>query len=184
MDTPDARDDPRVLPPIEIASGLANVYVECARGSGVKARFDVATGTLRFHKHMPAGMIWPFAYGFACGTRAADGDALDAVVLAEKPVEAGRLVKGRVLGAIEGEQTAGGKTFRNDRLLVADASCPLPGRSHGIAGLAIGTVEVIEGFFVEYNRAQGRAFRVLGRLNADAAFELVRAATVPTIAGR
>jgi len=166
MTEPRPSTDPRSLPPIDAATGLANVYVECARGSVVKDKFDLASGALRLHKRMPERSPWPFAYGFICGTRAPDGDPLDAVVLSTRRVQPGSVIACRVLGAIGAEQTVEGETHANDRVIVADPACPGYGTARSIGGLDADVLDDIERFFIEYNRAQGRRFRVLGRVGA------------------
>lgn len=164
----DPAHDPGRYLPSEPGSGLLHVYVECARGAVVKDKFDVAAGGLRFHKHMPRGMAWPFAYGFVCGTRGPDGDPLDAVVLSARAIEPGRVLAGRLIGAIEAVQTVEAIPCRNDRFIVADPTCAEFGQARSLADVET-AVAGVERFFVEYNTAQGRTFRVLGRLDAPAA---------------
>ncbi len=154
---------PHGRPPID-RSGALNVYVECTRGSDVKDKFDPRTRALSFHKHMPRGLPWPFAYGFVCGTRAEDGDPVDAVVLSTRDVGAGAVIPCRVLGTIEAEQTVAGETHRNDRVIAADAACPRYGAWTSLDDASDDTVRAIEEFFIAYNEAQGRSFRVLGRV--------------------
>ncbi len=168
--------DPRRLPPIDPATGLLNAYIECVRGSAVKDKFDAARGGLRFHKHMPRGIVWPFAYGFVCGTSAPDGDPADVVLLSTRAIAAGAVVGARMLGAIEAEQTIGSDSFRNDRIIAADPLCPAHAGARTLKDLDAGEVAAIERFFVEYNAAQGRGFRVLGQLGEPAARALVRPA--------
>ena len=121
-------------------------------------------------------MAWPFAYGFVCGTRAPDGDPVDVVLLSDAPINAGTLVPARILGGVEAEQTIGSDTFRNDRIIAGDAR---PGQARRETAHALTAEEVrsIERFFVEYNAAQGRRFRVLRRLFADEARALVESST-------
>lgn len=86
----------------------------------------------------------------------------------------GCLVPSRLIGVIETEQTEDGKTTRNDRLIaVAEKS-----RDHSdvqtIADLNENTAAEIQGFFVAYNREQGRKFKIVGRDGAKRALKLLK----------
>jgi len=161
--------NPATMPPIDTATGLVNVFVECARATDLKLKFDVPTRTLRFHKSMPRGMPWPFAYGFVCGTRAPDGDPLDAVVLSDTPLAPGSLLRAHALAAIEADQIIDGVTTRNDRIVVSDRPDPP----------APATIDAVVLFFVEYNMAQGRRFTELARHGPVRARELLIRAASP-----
>lgn len=62
-------------------------------------------------------MAFPLSFGFIPGTLAEDGDPIDILVLADEDLPVGALVKVRLLGVIEAEQTEDGQTCRNDRLI-------------------------------------------------------------------
>jgi len=49
--------------------------------------------------------------------RGEDGDPLDILVIADDALPVGCLVSARLLGVIEAEQSDGGETCRNDRLI-------------------------------------------------------------------
>ena len=79
----------------------------------------------------------------------------------------------RLIGVVEAEQTEGGETSRNDRLLaVAENS-----RNHRdvrtLNDLHGNAVDEIEHFFVSYNQIKGKKFKPLGRSGPDRARKLV-----------
>jgi inorganic pyrophosphatase len=55
-------------------------------------------------KVLPAGMTFPYDFGFIPSTKAEDGDPTDALVLMDEPAFPGVLVKCLVIGVIEGQQ--------------------------------------------------------------------------------
>lgn len=150
------------LPPAVGRSHL--VVVETPRGSGNKIKFDPELGVYRVDRVLPAGMTFPFDFGFIPQTVADDGDPLDTIVLLDSPAYPGCVVKARLVGNLEAEQREkNGRWERNDRLLaVAEAS-----RAHAsvqsIRDLDGFLLESIGAFFADYHRLDGEEFRVTRR---------------------
>ena len=175
------------LPPAVDRSHL--VVVETPRGSGNKIKFDPELGVYRVDRVLPAGMTFPFDFGFIPQTIAEDGDPLDTIVLLESPAHPGCVVEARLVGNLESEQRSkSGKWERNDRLLaVAEAS-----RAHAsirsIRDLDDFLLESIGAFFADYHRLDGEEFRVTRRggiREADRAIRVAHATYLERgIAGR
>lgn len=91
-----------------------NILVETPAGSRTKYAWDPEREVFEARKVLPLGLSFPFDFGFIAGTKASDGDPLDACILADAPLAMGSLVECRVLGAFcvktDGE--------RNDRIVV------------------------------------------------------------------
>src|ERR1051325_6295022 len=94
-----------------------NVIVETPKGSRVKYAYDAHTGLFELKRALPEGMVFPFNFGFIPGTRAADGDPTDILILNEEPLVPGCLLKARLVAAIKAEQKEDGNTVRNYRLI-------------------------------------------------------------------
>src|SRR3954465_3312878 len=94
-----------------------NVVIETPRGSHNKYKWDDDLGAYTLAKVLPAGMSFPFDFGFIPRTKAEDGDAIGGVVLGEAAAFPGWVVACRLIGTIEARQTEGKKTERNDRLI-------------------------------------------------------------------
>ena len=102
---------------------LLQVIIETPAGSRNKFAFDPDQSVFALKKVLPAGMTFPYDFGFLPQTLAADGDPIDVLLLMDEPAYPGCLVPSRLIGVIEGEQIEGKKRIRNDRLLaVADAN--------------------------------------------------------------
>jgi inorganic pyrophosphatase len=65
-------------------------------------------------------MAFPYDFGFIPSTRAEDGDPVDVLVLMDEPAFPGCLLKCRVVGIIEGEQSKKKDKTRNDRIIAIE----------------------------------------------------------------
>src|SRR5262245_33114545 len=165
------------LPAVDPTSGRLNVVVESPKGSRNKYKFDGKTGQLRLSKVLPQGMAFPADFGFIPATRGEDGDPLDVLLLADEPSFPGCVVGARLIGVLEAEQTEGGQTVRNDRLVATVETPYNPAEYRSLDEVGRQRLDEIEHFFVSYNRAEGRQFRPLARRGADRGQELLDGAT-------
>jgi inorganic pyrophosphatase len=155
--------------------GAANVIVETPQGSCNKFDFDPETGLFELGTAMPAGASFPFEFGFIPSTRGEDGDPLDILLLMDNPTFVGCLVKARLIGVIEAEQTeSDGKCVRNDRLIGVAVKSRRHEGLHSLGHLAPQLLGEIEHFFAAYNQVKGRQFEVLGRFGHKRAAKLVK----------
>jgi len=168
--------DPTVLKPIDKQQGILQVVIETPKGSRNKFAFDVDQRVFALRKVLPAGMTFPYDFGFLPKTIAPDGDPFDVLLLMDEPAYPGVLVRSRVIGVIEGEQTDGKKKKRNDRLLaVAEAN-------HQYANIKTPRdlprefLHELEEFFVNYHRLEGKEYRLLGCKDANESMQLIRKA--------
>src|SRR6202030_2361459 len=115
--------DPTRLEPVRKKDGLLQVIVETPKGSRNKFSFDPEQEIFALKKVLPAGMVFPYDFGFLPKTIAPDGDPIDVLLLMDEPAFPGIAVRARLIGIIEGEQMDGKKRIRNDRLVaVAEAN--------------------------------------------------------------
>lgn len=150
-----------------------NAIVDTPRGSRNKFKFDEQKHIFKLAGVLPAGASFPYDFGFLPSTKGEDGDALDVLILMDEPTFTGCLVPSRLIGVLEAEQTENGKTERNDRLIAVATDS----RSHkdlrDIEGLNENLRHEIEHFFVSYNSARGKQFKVLGAYGPKRARKLV-----------
>src|ERR671927_2035835 len=154
--------------------GLVNVIIETPKGSRNKYNFDEGTGLFKLGGVLPSGAAFPFDFGFVPSTVGGDGDPLDVLVLMDEPAFAGCLVRVRLIGVVEAEQTErDGETTRNDRLIGVAAESRLHKGVRTLKGLEPALLDEIEHFFVSYNDFKGKRFEPLGRFGPKKASELV-----------
>src|SRR5271168_3761514 len=99
--------DPTKLKPVDKKDGILQVIVETPKGSRNKFAFDVEQEIFALKKVLPAGMVFPYDFGFLPRTLAPDGDPIDVLLLMDEPAYPGCSVKARLIRVIEGEQMDG-----------------------------------------------------------------------------
>lgn len=106
------------LPPRD-DEGSLRVVIESPRGANVKLKYDPALGIVMVSRPLPLGLCYPYDWGFVPGTRAPDGDPVDALVYWDAVSFPGVLVPCRPIGVVRLEQdskSSGGRV-RNDRVV-------------------------------------------------------------------
>src|SRR5271165_5067100 len=113
-------DPSRLQPRDPDDSDAFQVIIETPKGSRNKYAFDPEQKIFQLMKVLPAGMAFPYDFGFIPSTLAEDGDPTDVLVLMDEPAFPGCLLKCRVVGVIEGEQGKKKKKERNDRIVAVE----------------------------------------------------------------
>ncbi len=93
---------PTILKPFDKEANFVHVVIETPRGSRNKYKFEPKLGSMKLNKVLPAGMEFPYDFGFVPGTRAEDGDPIDVLLLMDEQVFPGCVVESRLIGVIEG----------------------------------------------------------------------------------
>jgi inorganic pyrophosphatase len=155
-------------------AGELNVIIETPKGSRNKYDYDEDAGLFKLGGVLPSGAVFPFDFGFVPSTLGGDGDPLDVLVLMDEPAFTGCLVRARLLGVVEAEQTErDGVTTRNDRLVGVAAESRLLREVRSLGSLGENLLDEIEHFFVSYNVAKGKEFKPLGRFGPSRALKVV-----------
>lgn len=81
--------------------------IEIPYGSNVKYEIDKESGAVVVDRVMYSAMFYPANYGFVPNTLADDGDPADILVLNEYPLQAGSVIKCRLIGVLVMEDEAG-----------------------------------------------------------------------------
>ena len=165
---------PGTLPTFDAESGDLNVIIETPKGSRCKFSYDEATGLISLSKLLPAGMAFPYSFGFIPSTRGGDGDPLDVLLVFDEPLFPGILVSARLIGAIRARQSENGKMKSNDRLLAVPVLPQEYSPPRSIRDLDQRLLHEIQEFFRTYQRLMGKQFKVLRVLGPKEALKLVR----------
>jgi inorganic pyrophosphatase len=166
-------DPTRLNPFSENGENLVNAVIETPAGSRNKFKYEPKLGFYALSGVLPEGMVFPHAFGFVPGTKAADGDPEDILILMDEPTFTGCLVRTRLIGVIEAEQTEEGETDRNDRLIAVAADSRDYSDVRNLSNLNANLIQEIEQFFVNYNRERGKKFKVLGQRGPRQALKLL-----------
>ena len=171
-----ALSDPTRLKPIDKKDGLLQVIVETPAGSRNKFAYDPDQGIFAVKKVLPAGMAFPYDFGFLPKTIAPDGDPIDVLLLMDEPAYPGCLVSARLIGVIEGEQLDGKKKIRNDRLLAVAEANHRYANIKKLNDLPSKWIKELQNFFVNYHNLEGKKYRLLGCKGTDIAMRLIKQA--------
>ena len=165
--------------PARDTDGWLNVVVETPRGSTAKFKYDERTGVMRLSRPLPSGLSYPYDWGFIPSTRAADGDALDAMIVWDGVSYPGIVITARCVAVLRVEQKdpeSGGRQ-RNDRVLTV----PLKTRHSNEGGLDSRLRAQLEQFFTAAVAFEGKDIRLLGWGDADEADALVSASEISAL---
>jgi inorganic pyrophosphatase len=162
--------------PTKSGSFEVEVVIETPKRSRNKYAWDPRRKAFTLSRVLPAGMSFPYDFGFVPGTRADDGDPFDVLVLMDEPAFPGCVVNCRVIGVIEGEQLDEGakRPVRNDRLVAVEHENHIYAGARTITDLPEQLLHEVAEFFVNYHRLQHRRFRILGTHGPQRAQDLVR----------
>lgn len=140
-----------------------HVVIETPKGSGHKYDYDPGFGKMKLNKVMPAGLVFPYDFGFIPQTVGGDGDPLDAMVISEVPTFSGCVVECRIIGALKvSQQELDGAKMRNDRLIGVPLVSVIYAQVKELADLPKDLLDELIAFFTSYNEQAGKRFTVLG----------------------
>jgi inorganic pyrophosphatase len=169
-----AMADPTALKPIDKQDGILQVVIETPEGSRNRFAFDPEQRVFTLRKVLPAGMQFPYDFGFLPQTEAPDGDPFDVLLLMDTPAYPGVVVRARLIGVIEGEQTDGKKKNRNDRLIAVCEAAHEYANIKTNHDLPKRFLHEVEEFFVNYHKQEGKQYKLLGCKGANEAMRLIR----------
>ena len=160
--------------------GSVNVVVETPRGSQAKFKYDPETGAIMLSRPLPAGVVYPYDWGYIPSTRAADGDPIDVMVLWDGTSFPGVVLPSRPIGVLRVEQTGAepGRRERNDRLFALPIKAPRSAHVQTIFDLPERVRLEIEQFFQTVVAFEGKDLRLLGFEGKDEADRVLRSAIV------
>jgi inorganic pyrophosphatase len=157
-----ALSDPSRLSPLDSdARSIIQVIIETPKGSRNKYAFDPEQRIFELMKVLPAGMAFPYDFGFIPSTLAEDGDPVDVLVLMDEPAFPGVLLKCRVVGIIEGQQGKKKDKTRNDRIVAIEQENHSYAHIRHVRDLGKKFVSELEEFFVNYHRHLGKKYQIL-----------------------
>lgn len=148
--------------------------VETPKGSSQKYDYDEKNKWFKLKKIMPAGMVFPYDFGFIPNTKGGDGDPLDIVIISEFKSFTGCAMDCRIIGGILAEQTEKGKTVRNDRFIAVPVASQMFADIKSIKDLPKDIINQLQTFFINYNELAEKKFKPLKNINANDAYKLIK----------
>jgi len=167
------------IPAVE--GDVVHVVVESPRGSALKLKYEEAWQVMSISRPLPAGVIYPYDWGFIPSTIAPDGDPLDAMVLWDVASFPGVVLRCRAIGVLYVEQN---KTnfdpavrVHNDRVLLVPLEARREAAMTDLASIPPRMRAELEHFAAAATALEGKDIRVTGWGGAAEALELVRHAS-------
>jgi len=147
---------------LETKTFRCRAIIETPKGSRNKFDYDPKSNLFALGGLLPAGMMFPFDFGFIPYTLGDDGDPLDILVLMDAPAHVGCLIAVRLIGIIKARQTEDGETEENCRLLGVSIHSYNHENLSTIEDMDKSLLRQIEEFFISYNKQRGKKFKVTG----------------------
>jgi inorganic pyrophosphatase len=154
-----------------------DIVIETPKGSVQKYDYDSKTRFFRMKKILPSGMVFPFDFGFVPDTKGEDGDPLDVIVISEFNSFPGVIIKCRLIGGMKAEQAdeKKKKMIRNDRFLAVPKCSNIFQKIKSTNDLPKKIMDDLEEFFIDYNKLEGKNFKVIEKMSPKTARELIAA---------
>lgn len=166
--------NPSLLDSLDPEAATLQVVIETPKGSRNKYAFDEKQRVFGLKRVLPAGMEFPYDFGFVPSTLAEDGDPTDVLVLMDEPAFPGCLLQCRIVGIIEGVQGEKKKRERNDRIVAIEKENHSFADIHHLKDLGKTFLQELEEFFVNYHGISGEKYRVLGVKGPASAMKRVK----------
>ena len=152
-----------------------NAVIEIPYGSNIKYEIDKESGAVCVDRVMYSAMFYPANYGFVPNTLADDGDPADILVLNEYPLQAGSVLRCRLIGVLVMEDESG----MDEKLLAVPVSKIDPRYENikSLSDLPKITLDRIKNFFETYKALEpGKWVKVKDYADAKKAEEILEKA--------
>ncbi|HEV8506287.1 MAG TPA: inorganic diphosphatase [Chitinophagaceae bacterium] len=150
------------------------VIIETPKGSGEKYAYDKEHGLFALKKILPAGMSFPYDFGFFPDTRGGDGDPVDVLVISEFKSFPGCVMNCRIIGVLLAEQNSKKGKERNDRFFAVPVLSAVFKHIDSIKDISKEEMTNIINFFMVYNLQQGKDFTPIEMVNPSNAVKLYK----------
>lgn len=154
------------------------IIIETCKNTSAKYAYDHAVRRFVLRKVLPAGMVFPFDFGYINNTIGEDKQALDVIVFAEFETFPGCSLQCRIIGGISVKQTEKSEKIQNDRLLAIPVESQLYQNVKSLQDLPKGYIEQLKAFLVNYNAFEKTEIKIGKNINADQATKMIKEAKV------
>lgn len=151
--------------------------VESPRGSTLKLKYDPDRLVMTLARPLPAGLVYPFDWGFVPSTEGPDGDPIDAFVLWDASSYPGIVLTCRTIGVLQVEQNAKNAKGRqrNDRIAAVPIEAARWESIRSVRDVSKRIRAEVEQFFLASVAFEKKDAKILGWAGPREAIALVRA---------
>jgi inorganic pyrophosphatase len=147
----------------------ARVFIEIPKGSRNKYEYDARLGGIKLDRFLFSSVVYPADYGFFPDTEGEDGDALDAMVLVDKPTFPGCYIEVRPVAVLRLSADEGS----DDKVVCVPFEDPMWTDLESLDDIPRQLRGEIEHFFSIYKQPEGRHVELHGFEDRDAAERLL-----------
>lgn len=147
------------------------VMVEIPKGSRNKYEYDEKTGRFYLDRMLFSAVHYPADYGFVPETLAADGDALDALVLVGEATFSGCVIRAVPVGLFEMRDEKG----PDEKILCVASGDPIWSKVKRLKDVPEHLLLEITHFFQVYKDLEAKWTEVTGWHDREAAWEVIHA---------
>jgi inorganic pyrophosphatase len=151
-----------------------HLVIETPRGSAAKFSYEPEGRFFRLSHPLPAGITYPYDWGFIPSTLGDDGDPLDGLLIHEAACPPGLVIKCEVLGSLRVQQSEDGEQFRNDRFLLCPIKEDAEDEDEVAGGISGKLKREIEQFFQASVLNSGKKVKFKGWQNAKEARKAIK----------
>lgn len=144
-------------------------FIEIPKGSRNKYEYDEALGGIKLDRFLFSSVVYPADYGFFPDTVGEDGDALDALVLVNKPTFPGCRIEVRPVAVLRTRADQG----QDDKVVCVPYEDPHWSELQSIEDIPAQLRGEIEHFFSIYKQPEGREVELQGFEGAEVARRLI-----------
>ena len=158
---------------------LINVIIETPKGNNVKYDYEPESGFFLLKKMLPAGMVFPYDFGFIPATKGEDGDPLDVIVISELTTFPGCKIECRLIGSIRAwqqEMKNKKQHTRNDRFIAIPVHSVIFNKIKSIKDIPAKLMNELQAFFIQYNKLENKIFTIEGMFNAQKSWKIIQQA--------
>jgi inorganic pyrophosphatase len=148
---------------------LVNAVVEVPLGQANKYEYDPKLDIFRLDRPLYASVHYPCEYGFIPGTLGEDGDALDILILADRPSFPGCVVEVRPVGMLDMVDQG----VSDKKILAVAAHNPSYQQIQNYPDVYPHLLTEIEHFFVVYKQLEHKRTEVTGWRDAAHAQRMI-----------
>jgi inorganic pyrophosphatase len=152
------------------APDVVNAVIEVPLGQANKYEYDKSLQVFRLDRPLYSSVYYPGEYGFIPSTLGKDGDALDILVLADRPSFPGCLVEVRPIGALNMVDQG----IPDQKIFAVAANNPEYKEIGNYTEVYPHLLREIEHFFSIYKELEGKRTEVTGWLDLSHAKNLIR----------
>lgn len=152
-----------------------NAVIEIPFGSSIKYEVDKDSGAVVVDRIMRSAVYYPANYGFVPNTLADDDDPMDILILNEYPLQAGSVIRCRLIGVLIMEDEGG----MDEKLLAVaiDKIDPVYTNIKNYTDLPKLTLDRIKNFFETYKMLEpDKWVKVKDFQNAEVAIQVLQRA--------